>query len=60
MIKKTRWIKTMKKSEIEIGGHYSARVSGNFVTVRVDDIDSVLTHNGYDYMGKPKPYKDKI
>lgn len=28
----------MKKSEIKVGGHYAARVSGNFVTVRVDEI----------------------
>ena len=28
----------MKKAEIVVGGHYTARVSGNLVTVRVDDI----------------------
>ena len=28
----------MKKSEIVIGGHYRARISGNFVTVRVEKI----------------------
>jgi len=29
----------MKKHEITVGGHYTARVSGNFVTVRVDRIE---------------------
>lgn len=28
----------MKKSEIKVGGYYQARISGNFVTVRVDEI----------------------
>jgi len=28
----------MKKQQIVIGGEYQARVSGNFVTVRVDAI----------------------
>ena len=29
----------MKKSEIKVGGHYSARISGQYVTVRVDRIE---------------------
>ena len=28
----------MKKNEIEVGGYYRAKVSGNLVTVRVDEI----------------------
>ena len=28
----------MKKHEIQVGGHYTARVSGQFVTVRVEAI----------------------
>jgi len=29
----------MKKSEIKVGGHYTAKVSGKLVTVRVDSVD---------------------
>lgn len=29
----------MKKAEIKVGGYYKAKVSGNIVTVRVDDIE---------------------
>lgn len=35
----------MKKHEITVGGHYTARVSGKFVTVRVDAIREC---GGYD------------
>ena len=31
----------MKKSEIRIGGHYTAKISGRIVTVRVDEIREV-------------------
>lgn len=31
----------MKKAEIKVGGHYKAKVSGNLVTVRVDEIREV-------------------
>lgn len=36
----------MKKSEIEVGGHYRARVSGNLVTVRVDKIVETSDYKG--------------
>lgn len=34
----------MKKSEIIVGGHYIARVSNKFVTVRVDTIRETDTY----------------
>ena len=37
----------MKKAEIRVGGMYTARVSGNFVTVRVDIIRDRSDHKGY-------------
>lgn len=34
----------MKKNEIVVGGLYNARISGNFVTVRVDAIRETFDH----------------
>lgn len=31
----------MKKNEVEVGGVYHARISGKFVHVRIDRIDSI-------------------
>lgn len=38
----------MKKSEVKVGGVYRARVSGNFVDVRVEKIRQRADHNGRD------------
>lgn len=34
----------MKKAEIRVGGLYTARISGRFVTVRVDAIREAIGH----------------
>jgi len=36
----------MLKAQIKVGGYYSARVSGNFVTVRVDRIEERTNYSG--------------
>ena len=41
----------MKKSDIKIGGHYQARISGKMTTVRVDHIRDVLATGGADKSG---------
>lgn len=35
----------MKKAEIHQGSHYAARISGHFVTVRVDSIRELVSRN---------------
>ena len=51
----------MNKDQIEVGSCYRARVSGQFVTVRVDSINTLKTlgHGRYDYAGKVQPYKSR-
>ena len=41
----------MKQSEIKVGGHYTAKVSGKIVTVRVDSIGETERRKK-DYWGK--------
>lgn len=50
----------MKKHEIQVGGHYTARVSGNFVTVRVEAIrsDSVVAGLSWAKDAKQHTYYD--
>lgn len=48
----------MKKSEIKVGGEYTARVSGKFVTVRVDSIREIQKFSRTDYRGI-SIYRDK-
>ncbi len=50
----------MKKSRIKVGGKYRARVSGNLVTVRVDEIEEKRFPDGFDFGGNPKPYNITI
>jgi len=44
----------MKKADIEVGGHYIAKVSGNLVTVRVDAIGETERRKVDRYSGQPK------
>jgi len=44
----------MKKADIEVGGHYIAKVSGNLVTVRVDAIGETERRRTDRYSGQPK------
>lgn len=44
----------MKAAQIKVGGHYTARVSGHFVTVRVDGIRTVEKSRGTSYSGTTK------
>ena len=49
----------MKKNEIKKGGKYIAKVSGNLVTVRVDEIRETRRSGRYDYSGKVT-YRDVV
>lgn len=40
----------MKKSEVKVGSHYTARVSGVLTVVRVDAIREVVKRRRYNYM----------
>ncbi len=42
----------MKASEIKKGGHYIAKVSGNLVTVRVDEIREMTAHRMNHFSGR--------
>ena len=44
----------MKKADIEIGGTYIANVSGNLVTVRVDNIGETERRKTDRYSGQPR------
>lgn len=44
----------MKKSQIKVGGHYKANVSGKRVTVRVDAIRETTKFGGTGYDGRSK------
>lgn len=44
----------MKKAEIKVGGYYSARISGRFVTVRVNAIRETLARPYSDSRGDIK------
>ena len=49
----------MRKEDIVVGGVYLAKVSGQLVKVRVNDIENqtLRKHAGYSYNGVPKTYK---
>jgi len=49
----------MKASEIKKGGKYIAKVSGNLVTVGVDEIRETRRSGRYDYSGRPT-YRDAV
>ena len=43
----------MKKNEIKKGGKYIAKVSGNLVTVRVDEIRETIKRSWNNYAAQP-------